>query len=405
MGNTRFFGQRFMALMIMGMLSVFAQPALSVDPVSSAPEAGIHYSVIYKHSNKCQDVRGADGTSGADVIQWPCHGNDNQKLMLIDKGNGYYSLVYKHSNLCTDVFGANTDQGQKVIQWPCHGQANQLFTLEDRGGGYYSFRYKHSGQCVDVFGGGTADAANVIQWPCHGGDNQLFRLEAEQTAAPNTAEGVYMGITTSGFMFNTVVLENEEYWGFYGDQSLPGGVEVNGFMQGSGASDNGNFTSSNTRIFNGSGNTFTGNLSASYVSDSSFNGVGIFSNGSNLMFTGSVPTNKTYDYDTPASITDISGFWSGNILDGDIASLQIATSGAFVGSADGCIFSGTVSPRAAGKNIFDLTWTFGGAPCAQPKMTGQGIGVSYLLSSGSRELVLMVVNGSRSLGTGFYGDR
>jgi hypothetical protein len=151
--------------------------SVSLPLAYSGPQPGNYYSVIYKHSNKCQDVRGADGTNGADVIQWPCHGGDNQKLRLVDQGGGYYSLVYKHSGLCTDVYGGGTGAGQKVIQWPCHGGDNQLFTLEDRGGGYYSFRYKHSGQCIDVYGGGTEDAANVIQWPCHGGDNQSFRFE------------------------------------------------------------------------------------------------------------------------------------------------------------------------------------------------------------------------------------
>ncbi len=138
------------------------------------PQPGPFYSVVYKHSEKCQDVRGADSTNGADVIQWPCHDGSNQKLQLVDKGNGYYSLVYKHSGLCTDVFGGGTGAGEKVIQWPCHGGDNQLFSLEDKGGGHYSFRYKHSGQCIDVFGAGMVDAANVIQWPCHGGGNQLF---------------------------------------------------------------------------------------------------------------------------------------------------------------------------------------------------------------------------------------
>ncbi len=147
-----------------------------VSTSTSASQSGTFHSVVYKHSDKCQDVRGADNTAGAEVIQWPCHGGDNQQLQLVSKGNGYYNLVYRHSGQCTDVFGANTDAGAKVIQWPCHGGDNQLFTLEDKGGGYYAFRYKHSGQCVDVFGAGTEEAANVIQWPCHGGDNQLFRF-------------------------------------------------------------------------------------------------------------------------------------------------------------------------------------------------------------------------------------
>jgi hypothetical protein len=164
-------------------------------------QTGTDYAVVYKHSGKCQDVRGADVAAGTEVIQWPCHGGDNQLLRLQDQGNGYYSLAYKHSGLCTDVYGADTGTGTKVIQWPCHGGDNQLFTLEDRGGGFYSFRYKHSGQCIDVYGAEAADAANVIQWPCHGGANQLFSFAPPHSPSRQLADFLIFSINVQDFAY------------------------------------------------------------------------------------------------------------------------------------------------------------------------------------------------------------
>jgi hypothetical protein len=143
---------------------------------STLPQAGVYYSVVYKHSGKCQDVYGASQSDAANVVQWACHGGDNQKLLLEDRGGGYYALKYKHSGKCTDVYGAGQTNGANMIQWGCHYNDNQLFSFVDRGGGWYALKYKHSGQCIDVYGGGTNDGAQVIQWPCHYNDNQLFKF-------------------------------------------------------------------------------------------------------------------------------------------------------------------------------------------------------------------------------------
>jgi hypothetical protein len=173
----------------------------AIAPVAAGPGTGIDYAVVYRHSGKCQDVRGADGAAGAEVIQWPCHGGDNQKLRLVDEGGGHYSLAYRHSGLCTDVYGGGTVAGQKVIQWPCHGGDNQLFGLEDMGGGYYAFRYKHSGQCLDVYGAGTDDAANVIQWPCHGGANQQFSFVGSGLPDRRLADFLVFSINVQDFAY------------------------------------------------------------------------------------------------------------------------------------------------------------------------------------------------------------
>lgn len=75
------------------------------------------------------------------------------------------------------------------------------------------------------------------------------------------------------------------------------------------------------------------------------------------------------NYDTPAMLSAISGSWSITELSGEDLALTVASSGAFTAASSlGCNFSGTVRPRASGKNVYNVALTFGPAPC---ELTGQ----------------------------------
>jgi hypothetical protein len=84
---------------------------------------------------------------------------------------------------------------------------------------------------------------------------------------------------------------------------------------------------------------------------------------------------------------------------------NIASTGAFTTSSSGCLSTGTLTPRASGKNVFDLSVTFGAAPCVLANQTASGIAVSYLLSNGTRQLILAGTNSSNTVGTAVFGTR
>ncbi|HOK06158.1 MAG TPA: RICIN domain-containing protein [Syntrophales bacterium] len=138
--------------------------------------SGRTVEIVAKHSNKCLDVAGVSTGDGANVQQWQCHGGDNQKWLLTDKGGGYYEIRARHSGKCLDIAAVSTATGANAQQWTCHGGDNQLWMVIPQGGGYHLITAKHSGKCLDVSGVSTGDGANVYQWDCHGGDNQLWRL-------------------------------------------------------------------------------------------------------------------------------------------------------------------------------------------------------------------------------------
>ena len=129
-------------------------------------------ALVASHSQKCLDVYGGSLDDGASIIQWQCHGGDNQQWRLEVAGDGYSRIVSRHSGKCLDVYGGSLDDGGSIIQWQCHGGENQNWRLEVAGDGNSRIVSRHSGKCLDVYGGSLDDGASIIQWQCHGGENQ-----------------------------------------------------------------------------------------------------------------------------------------------------------------------------------------------------------------------------------------
>ena len=234
------------------------------------------------------------------------------------------------------------------------------------------------------------------------------RLRGGDAAPPVavTAEGVYGGALTGSTsnVFNLLVLENGEYWALYGTR--PASVFfVSGVVQGTGASSNGTFTSSNARDF-GVVPALAGTVNATYnASAQTIAGNLVFAAGT-TGFSGGPIAGSTYNYNTPAQLSAVSGTWALSSTSGNSIAMNIASSGAFTAvSADGCSFSGTVTPRASGKNVFNLSMTFGAAPCALAGQTAAGIALTYPLATGGNQLLAAVVDGTRSFGSVAFGTR
>jgi len=88
------------------------------------------------------------------------------------------TAVAQHSGRCMDVFGADTGDGVNLIQWNCHGGNNQSFTFTPVAGttNTYTISTFSAGKCIAVTGGSTADNASVVQTACAGSASQQFRL-------------------------------------------------------------------------------------------------------------------------------------------------------------------------------------------------------------------------------------
>jgi hypothetical protein len=219
-----------------------------------------------------------------------------------------------------------------------------------------------------------------------------------------SAEGAYSGTLTGGTstQFQLLVLENDEYWALYG---VPSGSQflVRGFIQGQGSSANPNFTSSNAKDF-GASPAASGSITATYSAGQSITGTATGAGGTSS-FSGTPIATSSYDYSAAASLPAIAGNWTMMSLTGTVVTLNIGSNGNFTANASGCAISGTVTPRPSGKNVFNVSLTFGSAPCALPGLSGTGIAVTYITTTGTRQLIMAGVDASRQNGTALFGIR
>jgi len=93
-------------------------------------------------------------------------------------------------------------------------------------------------------------------------------------------------------------------------------------------------------------------------------------------------------------------------LEGEAISLNIGISGNFTAAgSSGCNFGGNVTPRPNGKNVFNVTVNFGGAPCALAGQSGSGIAVAYEVGGGRTQLVIAAVDSTKQYGAVAFGTR
>lgn len=243
---------------------------------------------------------------------------------------------------------------------------------------------------------------------CGGGGSNSFS-SAGTSSGTNTAvqaQGIYSGTTSTDDTFYSIVLPNDKIYAVYGTTS-GNSFLLYGMITGQGKSDNGTYTANVTDFFY-TGVSFSGSISASNL-PGSFNGT-LSESGTTTSFTGTpLPPADPWDYITffeePATLSDITGTWTGSLLDGSAATVTINSDGTVSGTSAGCSFSGTVAADASNENFFDVSLTFGDSPCLFPNQTATGVGIDYLLPDNVTHQLLVAVNVGTAAGTVFGASR
>jgi len=170
------------AMRLKPLLAVIAVLVLLLSPQGGVPVAEAHsmYTVplVVQHSGKCMDVEGGSTASGAKVIQWTCHGGENQQIDIIDKGSGWHQLKFRHSGKCLDVPYGDPTPGVQLQQYSCSDANRYKFTVPSGYNRTSQIKNKGNGFCADVYNQGTSDGDAVIQWPCNGQNNQKWKVPA-----------------------------------------------------------------------------------------------------------------------------------------------------------------------------------------------------------------------------------
>ena len=245
---------------------------------------------------------------------------------------------------------------------------------------------------------------------CGGGSDSASTVTAAPVVAPTKAEGYYVGSFSTAAnpngVFETVVLENDDLWVIYGGRTSTGTTSVFGMVQGKGVSNNGSFSGTDLRDFYSNGQVVSGSISASYVAGTSLKG-NVSSGNQTVAFTAAAPTNSNYNYNTTPKLADIVGSWTGFNLQGSIDTVTINADGTLSSVDSGCVTTGTVTPRASGKNIFDLSVKAAQSPACGTSagLTATGHVVTNLLSGGRRQLTALYVTPARDFGSAFIAVR
>ena len=217
------------------------------------------------------------------------------------------------------------------------------------------------------------------------------------------AQGIYIGSTNDGREIDTIVLENDQFYTMYGN-TVGSAFQVSGFVQGDGKSNNGSFTSANAVDSTALNTRVAATVNATYTVGLNLNGTLVEPAGT-VSFTSVPIAPAAINYNSAASLADIAGRWNLTSLRGFANVFTISATGAMTGTSGGCTFSGSFTPRASGKNVFDVSIDFGIAPCQLPNQTIKGIGVDYLLTSGQRQLIVAGIDSTRFNTAAFFGVR
>ena len=259
---------------------------------------------------------------------------------------------------------------------------------------------------VKVLVSGLLLFASLTLVGCSGGNAGGNGSAGGNSSTPGQAQGVYVGTTSTGMAFNGIILPNDMFYAIYGTTS--GNMFfVCGMAMGQGASTSGEYTASENDFDHCGGSmvVYNGNVSAKYTPGSSLSG-SISGSNTSETFTGTAPQGSLYNYNTAASVSTISGSWTGSLTDSESATVSIDSLGAASGTTSGgCSFTGTITPDSSNKNFFDVSLTFGGSPCVLPNQKATGIAVNYVLSDGVTNQFLAGVSSGTSMGMVFAAQR
>ena len=216
-------------------------------------------------------------------------------------------------------------------------------------------------------------------------------------------EGAWQGTTSNNYVVNLIALENNDFYTIFGVNS-GSNLLVYGFDQGT-TSVSGSSISGSFREYPNGASSYTGTVSGTAIASTSIAGKNTYATGASTFAMTPIPT-ATFNYNRAASISDVQGSWMGTMSSGSSATVTITSSGAIAGSSAGCLFSGTATPRSSGKNVMNVSVTFGAAPCVLAGQTTTGIAINYTIAAtNQKQLIVAVQDSTKQYGSMFMAVR
>lgn len=228
-------------------------------------------------------------------------------------------------------------------------------------------------------------AAAIILAACGGGGD----ISPTPNADP---QGIWLGTSSNGHSVSTLVLENKQYYAIYSSGNV-----VEGLLQGT-LSVTGNSISDSSSVFIvPSAAAIPATLSGTVTTRQSLSAT-VTEGGQTGTFNG----NYDAAYDSAPNLAQGVGTWTGSVAgSADTTTITVASDASFTGASGPCTFSGSVKPRASGKNVLDGTVTFNSASCA----AGAGTTLAFEAFFSGNQMFAAGVNSARSDGFVFVGSK
>jgi hypothetical protein len=126
------------------------------------------------NSGKCIDVASGSMEDRANIMQYTCSSDHNQKWRLREIVAGEFQIKALHSSRCMDVASGSTEDGANILQYACSNADNQRWRKQFATDGSFSLVSKHSNKCADVADWSTENSGNIRLWTCSGRENQRW---------------------------------------------------------------------------------------------------------------------------------------------------------------------------------------------------------------------------------------
>ena len=219
-------------------------------------------------------------------------------------------------------------------------------------------------------------------------------------SSSTTAAGFYvgtLGITNGNAQM--LILNDGAYWMWIGTSDGTT-TSIFGLIQSNAGSwtSTGYTSTAGVDLFSNPQITNVG-VAATYIAGTSLTGA-LSEGTASYSLALTVPSAVAYRYSDTPTLSKISGSYS---LNNGI--LSVAATGNLTGQmSSGCTFAGTATPRTTGENAYNISITYGAAPCTSPNLQTSGIALLKTTTLGT-QMLGAVTNSSKTLGEKFVGTK
>src|SRR5438093_400643 len=169
-------------LPLLSALTLVITTVVQAGPAAEAAPVTFTSTAVARNSSLCMDVFGAQTGDNVNLIQWSCHGGNNQSFTFtpVTGTTDTYTIGTFTAGKCADVAGGSTADNAAFVQITCNGGASQRFRLvpvtvsgTDK---TFNLQPTHSNKCVAVSGASTSTGAQLVQLPCSSATDRVWRL-------------------------------------------------------------------------------------------------------------------------------------------------------------------------------------------------------------------------------------